>query len=88
MSKPHVFYSMSETASEIQRILAFAIGLDETAEEVESFLQRMEGQVFDGEEDPERWRKVKIFRITVEEVPRPANTNPKAEPNPAGGKQE
>lgn len=86
MAKPAVFFCTGDTRKQVLREMENSGSKPHTFADAEAWLKKCEAEHEDNGSPPSYWQKVKIFRVTVEEVPRTANAKDGAEPSSAGGK--
>ncbi len=69
-----VFYSTAESQRDLVNTLK-TTDQNRTAEQAERWLLRCKSEEQD---DPAYWDRIRIFKVTIEEVPRAANGKPKS----------
>jgi hypothetical protein len=84
MPKPKIFYCTGESRADVLSSME-TVDQNKTQIDAERGLKKMERDDEDG--DQAYWRRVKIFKVTVEEIPRTANAKPEAEPSPPDGQR-
>jgi hypothetical protein len=67
------FFCSAETSAEAKRILRCALGASNSAAAEEKWLQAQKAEYIKKKvSEPEYWDGVKIFKVTIEEIPRNA----------------